>query len=81
MHVSKAAGSQLDFMAIVCYLRHMMKVRVLMTLFASAGLAKAELDLPKGLFSAEEIDQAKTEALDKKKPVAFLVSQRSLTPS
>ena len=59
----------------------MMNVRVLMTLFASVGLAQAELKLPKGLFSAETIADAKTAALDKEKPVAFLVSQRSLSPS
>ena len=58
-----------------------MKTRVLMTLLASVGLTQAELKLPKGLFTAKEIAEAKTEAFDKKKPVAFLVSQRSLTPS
>ena len=58
-----------------------MKTRIFLTLFASVGLTQAELKLPKGLFSAETIEDAKTTAFDKKKPVAFLVSQRSLTPS
>ena len=58
-----------------------MKKYVLAALIASAGFAQAELKLPKGLFTTETIEEAKTTALDKKKPVAFLVSRRSLSPS
>ncbi len=59
----------------------MIKSYFTLAVAVGCGLAHAELKLPKGLYTTETIEDAKTTALDKEKPVAFLVSQRSLSPS
>ena len=50
----------------------------LVVLSAATGLA---FDIPRGVHEIDGLEEAKTEAAEKKRPVVFLISRKSLKPT